>query len=283
MLLEVAFAMRDPLVGATQSRVRIHNRNRVLAAMQDLEFGCDADASQSIRNTLGTVGLGGNGQFARLSALIDLGPKPWSKCLVEDLELGLRMHLAGTKVRYLPHASVTQQGLVDVKRLLRQRTRWAQGNLQCARYLPTLLASRRISNVQLGEMLHYLLAPWLNAAGAIGLTVLWTVAASRLATDPTHPFLVRSWAELAVAAAVWTGALFAPGLLWAVTHRVKLRDERLSRLLVAGLAYPWFLVLGLVSTWRAIGRHITRRNTWAKTDRIAETPAEPPTRQLVSL
>jgi len=270
MLLEVAHAMRDPLVGATQSRVRIHNRNRVLAAVQDLEFGCVADASQSIRNTLGTVGLGGNGQFARLSALIDLGPKPWSKCLVEDLELGLRMHLAGTKVRYLPHASVTQQGLVDVNRLLRQRTRWAQGNLQCARYLPTLLASRRISNVQLGEMLHYLLAPWLNAAGAIGLAVLWTVAASRLATDPTHPFLVRSWPELAMAAAVWTGALFAPGLLWAVTHRVKLRDERLSRLLVAGLAYPWFLVLGLVSTWRAIGRHVTRRNAWAKTERLVE-------------
>ena len=76
-----------------------------------------------------------------------------------------------------------------------------------------------------------------------------------------------------MAAAVWTGALFAPGLLWAVTHRVKLRDERLSRLLVAGLAYPWFLVLGLVSTWRAIGRHVTRRNTWAKTERLAEAPA----------
>jgi 1,2-diacylglycerol 3-beta-glucosyltransferase len=127
--------------------------------------------------------------------------------------------------------------------------------------------------VQLGEILHYLLAPWLNAAGAIGLTALWAVAASRLATDPTHPFLVRSWAELSVAAAVWTGALFAPGLLWAVTHRVKLRDERLSRLLVAGLAYPWFLVLGLVSTWRAIGRHVTRRNAWAKTERLVEAPA----------
>jgi len=273
MLSEVAYAMRDPRVGATQSRVRIHNRDRVLAAVQDLEFGCVADASQSVRDTLGTVGLGGNGQFARLSALMELGPKPWSPCLVEDLELGLRMHLAGTRVRYLPHASVTQQGLVDVKRLLRQRTRWAQGNLQCARYLPALLASRRISNLQLGEMLHYLLAPWLNAAGAIGLTVLWVTSATRLAADPAHPFLVKSWAELAVAAVIWVAAMFAPGVLWAVTHRIKLRDERLPRLLVAGLAYPWFLAVGLVSTWRAIGRHVTRRNTWAKTERLAEAPA----------
>jgi 1,2-diacylglycerol 3-beta-glucosyltransferase len=273
MLSEVAYAMRDPRVGATQSRVRIHNRDRVLAAVQDLEFGCVADASQSMRNTLGTVGLGGNGQFARLSALLELGPRPWSRCLVEDLELGLRMHLTGTRVRYLPHASVTQQGLVDVKRLLRQRTRWAQGNLQCARYLPALLGSRRISNLQLGEMMHYLFAPWLNAAGAIGLAVLWLTAAARLALDPAHPFLVRSWAEFGAAAAIWTAALFAPGLLWAVTHRIKLRDERLSRLLVAGLAYPWFLVVGLVSTWRAIGRHVTRRNSWAKTERLAESPA----------
>jgi cellulose synthase/poly-beta-1,6-N-acetylglucosamine synthase-like glycosyltransferase len=273
MLPEVAYAMRDPRVGATQSRVRIHNRNRVLAAVQDLEFGCVADSSQSVRHTLGTVGLGGNGQFARLSALQELGPAPWSNCLVEDLELGLRLHLAGVKVRYLPRASVTQQGLVDVKRLLRQRTRWAQGNLQCARYLPALVASRRISNLQLGEMLHYLLAPWLNAVGALGLAVLWSTAAIALAVDPADSFLVDSWAELGTAAAIWLGALFAPGLLWAVTHRIKLRDERLSRLLVAGLAYPCFLALGLVSTCRAIGRHVSRRNSWAKTERLAEAPA----------
>jgi cellulose synthase/poly-beta-1,6-N-acetylglucosamine synthase-like glycosyltransferase len=261
--------MRDPRVAATQSRVRIHNRSRVLATVQDLQFGCVADASQSVRNTLGTVDLGGNGQFVRLSALIDLGPQPWSDCLVEDLELGLRMHLAGSTLRYLPHASVTQQGPVDAKRLVRQRTRWAQGNLQCARHLPALLASRRINNVQLGEMLHSLLAPWLTAAGAVALTVLWLTAAVRLAIDPVRPFLVESWAQLGLAAAIWTAALFVPGLLWAVTHRITLRDERLSRLLVAGLVYPWFLALGLVSTWRAIGRHVARRNGWAKTEHLA--------------
>jgi 1,2-diacylglycerol 3-beta-glucosyltransferase len=273
MLAEVSYAMRDAQVGATQSRVRIHNRNRILAAVQDLEFGMVADASQSLRDTLGTVGLGGNGQFARLSTLEALGRSPWSKCLVEDLELGLRMHLQGVKVRYLPHASVTQQGLVDTQRLVRQRTRWAQGNLQCARYLPKLVASTRISNAQLGEMVHYLLAPWLNAAGALSILVTWAVAAVTLVRDPQHPFLVTSWAELGGAAAVWTGALFVPGLLWAVLHRIKLRDEKLPRLLLAALAYPYFLILGLVSTWRAIGRHVARRQTWAKTERLVETTA----------
>ena len=46
----------------------------------------------------------------------------------------------------------------------------------------------------------------------------------------------------------------------------------LSRLLLAGLAYPGFLFLGLISTWRAIGRHVARRQTWAKTERLAEEP-----------
>jgi 1,2-diacylglycerol 3-beta-glucosyltransferase len=269
LLPAVAHAMRDPRVAATQSRVRIHNRNRVLGTVQDMQFGCVADASQSVRNSLGTVDLGGNGQFVRLSALIELGPRPWSDCLVEDLELGLRMHLTGSTLRYLPHASVTQHGPVDAKRLLRQRTRRVQGNLQCARHLPALLASRRINNVQLGETLHFLLAPWLTAVGAIGLTALWLATAARLVVDPAHPFLVESWAQLGLAAVIWTAALFLPGLLWAVVHRITLRDERLFRLLIAALAYPWFRALGLVSTWRAIGRHVARRNNWAKNERLA--------------
>ncbi|GIJ50464.1 N-acetyl-glucosamine transferase [Virgisporangium aliadipatigenens] len=272
LLMEVAHAMRDPKVGAVQSRVRIHNRNRLLAAVQDLEFGCIADASQSMRDSLSTVGLGGNGQFARLSALQKLGDAPWSACLVEDLELGLRLHLEGVRMRYMPQAAVTQQGLVDVNRLLRQRTRWAQGNLQCARYVPKLMASRRIGNGQLFEMLYYLLAPWLNAIGTIVMAGVWGYALTLLIAGDGETFMIDSWGEFAAAAAVWIAAMFAPGLGWAVLHRLKLRDEKLSRLLLAGLAYPIFLFLGLVSTWRAIGRHVARRQTWAKTERLAEEP-----------
>ena len=52
MLTEVSPAMlRDPQVGAVQCRVRIHNRNRLLGAVQDLEFACIANASQLLRDT----------------------------------------------------------------------------------------------------------------------------------------------------------------------------------------------------------------------------------------
>jgi cellulose synthase/poly-beta-1,6-N-acetylglucosamine synthase-like glycosyltransferase len=273
ILTEVSKLMRDPEVGAVQTRVRIHNRNRVLGAVQDLEFAAIANASQLLRDAAGTVGLGGNGQFARLSSLIRLGPAPWSHCLVEDLELGLRMHLNGERIRYTSMANVNQQGLVDVKRLLRQRTRWAQGNLQCISYVPRLIASRRIRNHALLEMLYYLLAPWMNAFGTAAVFGLWAVAMWRLLPGSRGgPFMIHSWTQMGHVAAFWAIGMTVPGLVWAAVHRLQLGDEKFSRLLSAALAYPFFLLLGLVSTWRAIGRQVSRRQAWAKTERLAEEP-----------
>jgi len=270
MLVEVSWAMRDPAVGATQSRVRIHNRDKLLAAMQDMEFACIANASQLMRNSLGTVGLGGNGQFARLSALDLLGDAPWSPCLVEDLELGLRLHLREVQIRYISRASVTQQGLTNVRRLLRQRTRWAQGNLQCIRYVPSLYNARGIPNSALVEMLYYLLAPWFNAIGTVVMSGIAGYALVHAAVSGQHAAHDGSWTSLAATTFVWLAAMIAPFLMWGVLHRLQLRDEKLGRCLVAGLCYPAFLTMGLISTYRAIGRQAARRNSWAKTERLAE-------------
>src|SRR5690348_9870962 len=51
LLHAVSRVFRDPGAGALQVRVRIHNRNRVLGAVQDLEFACVANASQLMRDT----------------------------------------------------------------------------------------------------------------------------------------------------------------------------------------------------------------------------------------
>jgi cellulose synthase/poly-beta-1,6-N-acetylglucosamine synthase-like glycosyltransferase len=278
MLTEVARIMQDAKVGAVQCRVRIHNRDRILGAVQDLEFGSIVNASQLLRNSVGSVGLGGNGQFARLSALAALGTKPWSKCLVEDLELGLRLHLAGFVVRFASRAAVTQQGVVDVRRLVRQRTRWAQGNLQCAGYVPRLIGSRKITNGAMLEMLYYLLSPWMNALGAVFVAGLFGVAAYSLLPGHEPTPYAGSWLELALAIVLWAGATMAPGLVWAVAHRMQLRDERMSRLLLAGLVFPAFLFLGLLATVRAIGRQVSGRHGWAKTERLAEEPLPGPMR-----
>jgi cellulose synthase/poly-beta-1,6-N-acetylglucosamine synthase-like glycosyltransferase len=269
LLSEVADALADPRIGAVQTRVRMTNRDRLLGMVQDLEFGSVADASQSLRARLGSVGLAGNGQFTRLSALREVGPVPWSECLVEDLELGLRMHLAGVGIGYASRASISQQAVVDVPRLLRQRTRWAQGNLQCVRFLPTLSASPQIRSLTFLELAYYLLSPWLNALGSVLVAVLWAYAGIQLATGDVPAVA----ASPALGGALWVVAVLLPGLVWAALHRLRLRDEGLSRCLLAGLFYPLFLLLGLASTWRAIGRHALGRTGWAKTERLAEAPA----------
>ncbi|MFI7596647.1 glycosyltransferase [Actinoplanes sp. NPDC049681] len=275
ILLEVSRMMRDPRIGAVQVQVRIRNRHKLLGAVQDLEFGAIVNACQSLRDTIDTVGLGGNGQFTRLSALLALGDAPWSACLVEDLELGLRMHLDGVGIRYTSRASVTQQAVVDLRRLTRQRTRWAQGNLQCARYLRRLARSERIGITALLEMFHYLVSPWLNALVTVGLVGGVSVAVVGLVTGHPVPYL-RSWTDLATTGEVWFAVTFFPGFIWALVHRYRLRDEELTRLLTAAAAYPIFLLLGLVATYRAIVRQARGQQSWAKTERLAEEPIAAP-------
>jgi 1,2-diacylglycerol 3-beta-glucosyltransferase len=273
ILLEVSRMMRDPRIGAVQVQVRIRNRDNLLGAVQDLEFGAVVNACQRLRDTIGTVGLGGNGQFTRLSALRALGESPWSACLVEDLELGLRMHLGGVGIRYTARASVTQQALVDVRRLARQRTRWAQGNLQCARYLRPLFRSRTVTATGLLEMLHYLISGWLNALVTVFLAGMVAVAAAGLAAG--HPVgYLHSWWALAETGEVWFAVTFFPGLVWALVHRHRFGDESVGRLLTAALAYPAFLVLGLVATYRALVRQARGRQAWAKTERLTEAPLD---------
>jgi 1,2-diacylglycerol 3-beta-glucosyltransferase len=274
ILLEVSRMMRDPRVGAVQVQVRIRNRNKLLGAVQDLEFGAVVNACQSLRDSIDTVGLGGNGQFTRLSALAELGHSPWSGCLVEDLELGLRMHLDGVGIRYTSRAAVTQQAVVDVRRLTRQRTRWAQGNLQCARYLRALVTSPRITRTALLEVLHYLISPWLNAVVTVVLAGMVTIGAGALLAGHPMPYLA-SWDAMAESGEVWAAITVFPGVVWALVHRHRIGDETLPRLLVAALAYPAFLLLGLVATYRAIVRQARGQQAWAKTERLIEPLQHP--------
>jgi hypothetical protein len=96
------------------------------------------------------------------------------------------------------------------------------------------------------------------------------------------PYL-PSWTALAGSGATWFAVTSFPGFVWALVHRYRLRDETLGRLLVAALAYPVFLLLGLVATYRAIGRQATGRQAWAKTERLAEEPLSRPSHRQVAL
>jgi cellulose synthase/poly-beta-1,6-N-acetylglucosamine synthase-like glycosyltransferase len=220
--------------------------------------------------------MGGNGQFVRLKHLMRQGDSPWSSCLVDDLELGLRLHLDGVRIRYSPAAVITQQAMVDLGPLLRQRARWAQGNLQCAEYVHRVLGSRQVGSIGLLDYLAYLVAPWLTVPMSILVLGIICVVLGGLVTGHSLGGLVAAGHTLPQATAVWTAMVFLPGLIWGLWHRFQLRDEPLWRCLVAGLCYPFFLLIGTLATWRGLGRHLLGRDEWAKTARLDEAEGAQP-------
>jgi hypothetical protein len=111
-IAEVSPYFADSAVGAVQIGVRINNREQSrLARMQDMEFVIHTEVFQRGRRHLGSVGLGGNGQFMRLSALLSLGPSPWTRSLTEDLDVGVRLLTAGWRNEYCPTLPFTSRVL----------------------------------------------------------------------------------------------------------------------------------------------------------------------------
>ncbi len=174
----------DPGVGSVQIEVRMINRDdprpfrqrgrlvnflaRMLIRMQDLEFRVPIAAIQTTRHYTGTVGLGGNGQFTRMSALETLvvaDGGPWRGTLLEDDELSLHLTLTGHRTEFTQDTYVDQEALPDLRRFVRQRTRWGQGTMQCGVYLRQLWTSPHVSVRGALEATYYLLQPWVQIPG----------------------------------------------------------------------------------------------------------------------
>ena len=115
-LHHVARLFADPRVGGVQMGVIIGNaEDGLMPRCQDLEFVGFSQLAQAARDRIGSVGLGGNGQFTRLVALQSLGRPPWTDCLTEDLDLGLNLTRLGWHIRFCRTTSVTQQGVRTVR------------------------------------------------------------------------------------------------------------------------------------------------------------------------
>jgi 1,2-diacylglycerol 3-beta-glucosyltransferase len=129
-----------PLMIGGGTTVRMRNRKRsLLCKLQDIEFLTFARTTQLFRSILvGSVALGGNGQFVRATALdsITLGrfEEYWKKdSLTEDLDLGIRLLTQRWESKFVSSTSVEQEGVEKWGHFFHQRTRWAWGNLQALR------------------------------------------------------------------------------------------------------------------------------------------------------
>ncbi len=156
-LNEIADLFAEPDVAAVQMGVVIGNaQDGLIARCQDLEFTGFSQLAQAARDRIGSVGLGGNGQFTRLAALRSLHRLPWTDCLTEDLDLGLHLKRQGWEIRFCRTTAVTQQGVRTVRAWLRQRTRWAQGHYQCWDHIPGLVRAKDLSLIARFDLTLYL-------------------------------------------------------------------------------------------------------------------------------
>ncbi len=256
-VMEVDPYFDDPKVGAVQIGVRMYNRRKgLLARLQDMEFVVYGEIFQNARRHLGSVGMGGNGQFMRLSALESLPEEPWSDCLTEDLDLGVRLIAAGWTNAFCGATAVSQQAVLSLRRLVRQRSRWFQGHMQAARKLYPLIL-REIDGRAAADLLYHLSSPIL-----LLLTSLLPIS-----------FVI------ALADSVWRGEIgplwfawfytITFGIAYAYGHVYRQREKEVGRLrsLLIGHAYILYGYIWFVSGWWALWRYMSGEQGWLKTAR----------------
>jgi cellulose synthase/poly-beta-1,6-N-acetylglucosamine synthase-like glycosyltransferase len=278
-LAAVAPLFDDPRTGGAQLQVRIRNRDRLLTRVQDMGFWGNAAVAQLGRDLFGSVSLGGNGQFARLSALRSLPGEPWSRSLTEDLDLTISLAVRGWRTRMTANAHVHQEGPEDLHALVRQRTRWAQGHMVCAARCGELWRSRQLSHGAALELTLYLLQPWC-------LTLTWSLLAPLLLVGAVVAVVAVAASDGALAAlggvlAAYVLALFP--YLWGTVVYAR-RAEDCGHLRAFALNHVSYLAtcVSYVATWRALRRIRSGSAGWDKTARTGDEPSAPSSAQQLT-
>jgi 1,2-diacylglycerol 3-beta-glucosyltransferase len=273
----------DPAMGAVQIEVRVTDqldgsagplgaldRDPMLIRLQDLEFAGPIAAMQLLRRKVGSVGMGGNGQFSRLSVLRQIAAEdgtPWHGALLEDFELGLHVLLAGGRTEYCHETWVAQEGLRKLKPLLRQRSRWAQGSMQCMRYLWPVMRSPQISTQGALEIAYFLFLPWLQLVGGLVYGGVSGVALYYLTID--HGGLA-GWLRGGAWGILPLFLLFglAPFVIWGPIHRRRnAPDLTMGKALGTAFVNVGYTYFHHIAVWWAFFRVVTMRRDWKKTAR----------------
>ncbi len=271
---EVAWLMGDPRVGGVQMGVIIGNASdSLIARCQDLEFVGFSHLAQAARDRIGSVGLGGNGQFTRLRALRQFGKAPWTDCLTEDLDLGLHLARRGWKIRFCRTTSVTQQGVRTVRAWVRQRTRWAQGHYQCWDHVPRLLTAANVPLMTRLDLVLYLF-----------FVAFVMVVAANLAIAILGAFgvvvVVNDFLAFVPAGPPRNVAMMVIGLSPVVMLLTRYQQHsphplRWWELPAYGAAFALYVYMWAAASLLAWARLVRGRTAWAKTRRVAREGAPP--------
>ncbi len=267
-LAMVAPYFSDPQVGQLQIGVKVANATtNLLTRLQDMEFVGFSSFVQVARDRIGSSGLGGNGQFTRLSALEDLGRAPWTPAaLTEDLDLGLCLVQLGWRTRFTNECFVHQQGLTRWRPLLKQRTRWIQGHYQCWRFIPSLVKS---SSARLAARLD-LVAYLLLVITVVIVTFLLVTGLSTLFGWYVFRNDFLGFLPFGVVRNTASGFLMLAPITAFLTTYQRHSDAPLRwwELPAFGFVFTLYSYVWVIATFRAWTRMLLRRTNWVKTPRV---------------
>jgi biofilm PGA synthesis N-glycosyltransferase PgaC len=119
----------DPKVMAAVGNVKIGNTRTLVGTVQYLEylFAFYCKKADTLFNTIYIIG-GAAGAFRR-EVFEKLGGYT-TEVITEDIELTLRIQMAGMKIVYVSDAVVYTEGADDIRGLIKQRVRWRHGRVQ---------------------------------------------------------------------------------------------------------------------------------------------------------
>jgi cellulose synthase/poly-beta-1,6-N-acetylglucosamine synthase-like glycosyltransferase len=200
--------------------------------------------------------LGGNTVFFKKEWLKRVGG--WDEtCLTEDADLGIRLTLAGARIKIIyDEAHATQEETPrDIRGFIKQRTRWNQGFLQILRKkdwlkLPTfkqkLIAGYILLSPEIGAILFF----YIPLSIAVALTQKLPVFVSLISYAPFYLFLF----QLIVCAIG----------IYEFTRAYQLKSSPLMPLKVMASFYPYQLLL-MIASFRAAYRMLANQIGWEKT------------------
>jgi len=272
-LTEVSPYFIDPQIGGVQIGVRMYNAlESLLARMQDVEFVTFTEIYQRGRQRIGSVGLGGNGQFNRLAALESLGDAPWTACLTEDLDLGVQLMLKGWKNAFCPTTHVSQQAVVDIKRLLRQRSRWFQGHLQCWQRIPAIARSNLPQRVVVDLTYHLISASLVLVMTFVNLAFLVALGSLVIARPSGVLAIITAGHGLGAVALYFLA--FGMANFFGFTYWMRTPDRSLLKCLLWSHLFAVYAYMWVPAGWRAVWRSAAGRRDWAKTARTVQVVEE---------
>lgn len=258
-----------PGANVAQMRVKMYPHFVAeLQILQDIEFFSINHMAQVMRMYTKTVGLSGNGQFFRLGPILDkIGTRPWGNALLDDYELTIKMMLRGLHVDYMTDTYVYQEALHSIRRFIRQRSRWVQGDLNCLKYLPKIVRSDRLLRSQKVGIYYFLLQPWINILADTAILFLTVVSLCHLRS------LFGGLAPAPLALVVFLLLVFS--LLWGIVFAFFYRHDlhhfgepglKASQYALLPFGVSYLYVVLFFSIVMAFWRWAFHENSWIKTE-----------------